>query len=116
MPVARKAAVAEPADCQCSRHPAPRPLAKVKRAWSSVHSRVETMVTMAFETAQGIVRASSGTAKLERTPTPPPESTNRTNEVTGPGPAEAATSHLFPGSGFMVVSFLVSRAATGCGR
>jgi hypothetical protein len=102
--VAMYAAVAEPADCQCSRQPALRPLAKVKRAWSSVHSRVEATVMIAFETAQGIVMASSVTAKLDRTPTPPPEITNRRKEATGPRVAEVAVSGFRASGDFMAGS------------
>lgn len=81
------ATVAEPADCQCSRQPARRPAPKVKRACSSVHTRVEATVITAFARPQGIRAASSATAKLERTPIPPPHSTNRANETSGPGAA-----------------------------
>ncbi|MFJ8539191.1 hypothetical protein [Streptomyces sp. NPDC093591] len=39
----------------------------------------------ALASAQGIAAASSGTAALERSPTPPPHTTNRTKEEKGPG-------------------------------
>ncbi|WP_449339569.1 hypothetical protein [Streptomyces chartreusis] len=42
-------------------------------------------MTRAFATAQGIAAASIGTAALESSPTPPPHTTNRTNEERGPG-------------------------------
>ncbi|GAB3006664.1 hypothetical protein GCM10023080_085560 [Streptomyces pseudoechinosporeus] len=70
-----------------------------------MHSRVEAMVMIAFETAQGMVMANSGTAKLHRTPTPPPKTTNRMKEAIGPGPAEVATSDFFESGDFMAASF-----------
>jgi hypothetical protein len=44
-------------------------------------------VITAFATAHGIVIATSGTAKLESTPIPPPQTTKRTKEARGPGMA-----------------------------
>lgn len=56
---------------------------------------------IAFEKAQVMVMASSGTARLERTPTPPPVMTNRRKEATGPGVAEVAISGLCASGDFM---------------
>src|SRR3954454_11712055 len=84
------AAAAEPEDCRCRRQPGRRPVPKVNRACSSVHRIVEATVISAFAIAHGIVSATSGTAKLERTPIPPPQTTKRTKEATGPGAAGAA--------------------------
>lgn len=39
----------------------------------------------ALARAQGIAAASSGTAALESSPTPPPHTTNRAKEERGPG-------------------------------
>lgn len=61
---------------------------KVNSACNSVHRSVETTVITAFATAHGIVMATSGTAKLDRTPIPPPQTTKRTKEASGPGAAE----------------------------
>lgn len=83
--VTRYAAVAEPADWRCSRRPGRRPAPKVKRAWSSVHRRVEATVITAFARANGITVASSGTAAPDSSPIPPPQTTNRTNDESAPG-------------------------------
>src|ERR1044072_335939 len=81
------AAAAEPEDWRGRGQPGGRPVPKVNRAWSSVHRSVEATVITAFATAHGIVIATSGTAKLERTPIPPPQTTKRTKEARGPGAA-----------------------------
>jgi hypothetical protein len=46
---------------------------------------VEATVMIALATTQGINPARRGTAKLERTPMPPPQRTNRAKETSGPG-------------------------------
>jgi hypothetical protein len=46
---------------------------------------VEATVMIALATTQGISPARRGTAKLERTPMPPPQRTNRAKETSGPG-------------------------------
>jgi hypothetical protein len=51
---------------------------------------VDATVTTALATAQGISPATRGTAKLERTPMPPPQRTNRAKEASGPRPAGVA--------------------------
>ncbi|WP_314416110.1 hypothetical protein [Streptomyces sp. DSM 40484] len=57
-------------------------------ACNSVHRAVDATVITAFATTHGIAPASSATAPLESTPTPPPHTTNRTKETNAP---EAAT-------------------------
>ncbi|GAA4029062.1 hypothetical protein GCM10022232_88600 [Streptomyces plumbiresistens] len=82
-----------------------------------MHSRVEAMVMAAFDTAQGMVMANSGTAKLERIPTPPPKITNRRKEAMGPGEAEVAVSGFGARGDFMAASFRRERVLfRGCGR
>jgi hypothetical protein len=56
---------------------------------------------IAFEAAHGMSLANSGTAKLERTPTPPPKITNRMNAAMGPVVAAVAVSGLCTSNGFM---------------
>ncbi|MDX6363372.1 MAG: hypothetical protein QOC85_2382 [Streptomyces sp.] len=57
----------------------------------------------AFATAQASGPASSATAALESSPTPPPHTTNRTNEASGPGAAsfisDPRAANAVPGSG-----------------
>ncbi|MFI6339800.1 hypothetical protein [Streptomyces sp. NPDC050535] len=57
---------------------------------------VEATVISAFATAQGISAASRATAKLEATPTPPPDTTNRAKEASGPGAAGARCASSEP--------------------
>ncbi|GGK62818.1 hypothetical protein GCM10010094_24490 [Streptomyces flaveus] len=59
------------------------------------------MVITALAAAQGITAASSGTVALERTPMPPPNTTNRAKDASGPEAAGAAeaTDSGFNGSG-----------------
>ncbi|MEU1519411.1 hypothetical protein ABZ490_46045 [Streptomyces sp. NPDC005811] len=76
-----------------------------------MHSNVEATVMIAFEIHQGNAMARSGTAKLERTPTPPPKITNLMKESTGPGVAGAAVAvaGFFGGSGARGDQLLDSR-------
>lgn len=53
---------------------------------------------------QGITTANITTAKLLSTPTPPPKTTNRTKDATGPGADEVSTRVLSE-SADMAVSF-----------
>ncbi|MFD5075630.1 hypothetical protein [Streptomyces sp. NPDC058371] len=60
-------------------------------------------MTSAFAAAQASGPASRATAALERSPTPPPHTTNRTNEASGPGAASFASepraANAVPGFG-----------------
>lgn len=66
------------------------------------------MVISAFDRVHGISVASRGTARLERTPVPPPKTTKRKKEARGPGVAASGVGEV---SDFTAVPSVVDELA-----